>query len=136
MSIRRAAILPSVCLPLLLTSCTTVPILKLENEVLPTKADGKPYAQEEVQKAILRACSRLGWSAQAQGEGVILASLLKRSHGVKVEIRYTSSTISISHADSQGLDYRGDQIHRKYNAWVANLYHTILSELGSRGQRR
>ncbi len=135
MSIRRAAILLSVCLPLLLTSCTTVPILKLENEMLPTKADGKPYAQEEVQKAILRACSLRGWSAQVQGDGVILASLLIRSRSVKVEIHYTNSTITFSYADSQGLNYRGDQIHRKYNAWVANLYHTILSELGSRKQR-
>jgi hypothetical protein len=132
---RQAAILLCVCSPILLTSCTTAPILKLNNELLPAKVDGKPYTQEEVQKAILRACNRRGWSAQVQGEGVILASLLIRNYSAKVEIQYTSSTISISYVDSQGLGYHRDQIHRNYNRWVANLYHTILSELGSRGQK-
>ncbi len=134
MSIRRAVILLSVCLPLLLTSCTTAPILRLDNELLPTKRDGKPYTQEEVQAAILRACNRRGWAGQVQGEGLILASIMVRNHSAKVEIRYTNTTISISYVDSQGLDYRDGHIRRNYNRWVANLYHAILTELGSHGQ--
>ncbi len=133
-SIRRAAILLSLCSSLLLTSCTMAPILKVDNELLPTKTDGTPYTQEEVQGAILRACNQRGWSGQVQSEGLILASIIVRNHSAKVEIKYTNTTISISYADSSELDYRGDRIHRNYNRWVANLYHTILKELGSRGQ--
>jgi hypothetical protein len=134
MSIRQAAILLSLCSALLLTSCTMAPILKLDNELLPMRPDGQPYTQEEVQKAILRACARRGWSAQVQGEGLILASIIVRNHSAKVAIKYTNTTISISYVDSSELGYRGGQIHRNYNRWVANLYHTILGELGSRGQ--
>jgi len=134
MSIQRTAILLSVCSVLLLTSCTTAPILQLDNALLPTKPDGKAYTQEEVQAAILRACNRRGWSGQVQGEGLILASIVVRTHSAKVEIRYTNSTVSISYVDSSELNHSDGYIHRNYNRWVANLYHTILIELGSRGQ--
>lgn len=133
-SIKQTAILLWVCPVILLVSCSMAPVLNLDNEGLPTKLDGKPHTQEEVQEAILRACNRRGWSAQVQGDGAILASILVRTHRAKVEIRHTDSAISISYVDSDGLDYRHDQIHRNYNRWVTNLYHTIQSELGSRGQ--
>jgi hypothetical protein len=132
MSIRQAAILLSICSPILLTSCTTTRILELDNEMLPTKHDGTTYTQEEVQKAILRACSRRGWSGQVQGEGLILASIRVRSHSAKVEIKHTNSTVSISHVESYRLDHRDGWIHSNYNRWVANLHKTILHELGSR----
>ena len=134
MSIKQTGLLLSVCPVALLISCTMAPILNLDNENLPTKLDGEPYTQEQVQRAILRACNHRGWSAQVQADGAILASIIVRTHRAEIEIRHTNSSISISYVDSEGLDYRHDQIHRNYNRWVTNLYHTIQRELGSQGQ--
>ena len=135
MWIRRKALLLLACAMMVLpASCTMAPVLNLENEILPTKVDGEPYTQEEVRQAILRACNRRGWSAQVQDDGTILASVLVRTHTAKVQIAHTNTQISITYLDSHDLDYYSGQIHRNYNRWVANLFHSIQYELGSRGQ--
>ena len=109
-------------------------VMQLDNEMLPTKIDGERHTQEEVRQAILRACNRRGWAAQVQDDGTILASIIVRTHTAKVRIEHTASTVSIQYLDSQNLDYRNGRIHPNYNRWVANLYHSIQNELGSRGQ--
>ena len=134
MSINRTVVLLLTCSVILLTSCTMAPILNLNNEILPTDPNGSTHTQDDVQKAILRACNDRGWSAQVENEGVIQASIIVRRHSAKVKIQYTNSTVSISYVDSTELKYKGDRIHRNYNRWVANLYHSIQTELGSHGQ--
>ena len=134
MSINRTVVLLLTCSVILLTSCTMAPILNLNNEILPADPNGSTHTQDDVQKAILRACNDRGWSAQVESEGVIQASIIVRRHSAKVKIQYTNSTVSISYVDSTELKYKGDRIHRNYNRWVANLYHSIQTELGSHGQ--
>jgi len=119
---------------MLLLSCNTTSIVNLDNEILPAKLNGQPYTQQEVRAGILRACNRRGWSAQPQEDGTILASIIVRGHSAKVQIQYTTRTVSISYADSERLHHWGNRIHRNYNRWVMNLYHSIQTEFGSRGQ--
>ena len=109
-------------------------VLNLENEPLPGTMDGGSRTTEEVRKAILRACSHRGWSARVQEEGVIVASIIVRTHTAKIKIHYTESTIGILYRDSSNLGYGRGWIHGKYNHWVATLHRTILRELGSEAQ--
>lgn len=105
-------------------------ILNFENDPLPTPIDGSAHTMEEVRQAILRACSRRGWSGRVEQEGVIAASIRVRKHTAKIEIRYTDRAISILYRDSTNLNHSGGRIHGKYNHWVATLHRTILRELG------
>ena len=119
-----------VCLVLFLlvivSSCTTKPILNYKNERLPTKFDGSAYTQEQVRDAIMEACQKLGWVGQVREEGIIDASIRIRSYRAEIEIQYDKREISILYKNSKGLSYFHGSIHHNYNRWVANLRKTIL----------
>ena len=86
-------------------------------------------SQDDVEKAIIRACYELGWMPRKINNEVIEANLNIRSHQATVNIYYTTNSFHIDYYDSYNLNYNGYKIHKNYNSWVRNLEKRILSEL-------
>lgn len=133
---------PIFLLLVVIPSCTSRPVLNLKNEPLPVLADGSTCTKEQVRKAIIEGCYRLGWVAQLKEENLIEASIIVRANRAKIEIRYDETNISILYKDSYHLDYANGiiertfgnangTIHRNYNRWIRSLYRAILSKLES-----
>ena len=135
---RSLIIINIILLSLLTMSCAKqMPqVLNFDNEPIPSSLDGKSYSHDAVQKAILKACRKKGWSASVIEPGKITASLTIRSrHRAKIEIAFTTASYSILYKDSFGLDYRNGHIHSRYNHWIAGLDAQIKKEFGLRTQR-
>jgi hypothetical protein len=111
-----------------LVGCKTAPIYNVDNAPVSTASDGQP-TMKQVEQAIVRAGTSLGWRMEPVREGLIEATLINRGHMAKVEIDYTTSSYSINYKDSKGLDYNGDEIHKGYNKWIQNLDQRIRSRL-------
>lgn len=119
---------------LILTGCTGQPILNLEQEYIPTLRDGNSPSLDQVEKAIISAAQKRGWSPRIISPGLIEARITVRSHRAVIEIPYTAVSYSIKYKDSLNLEYSNGKIHRNYNKWVLKLSGTIQRELGVRTQ--
>lgn len=111
---------------LALGACTSKPVL---NPQQPAPA-GREFSQEQMQRAILRALSKRGWSAtQVDASRIDAAITVRGKHHAEIGIDYRSYDFRIQYLDSWGLDYENGKIHRNYNRWVNNLRASILQEL-------
>jgi hypothetical protein len=90
---------------------------------------GKPPTMAEVEKAIVRAGSALGWRMQPVKEGHVVGTLHLRSHTAVVDITYDTKTYNITYKDSMELNYDGTNIHKNYNGWIQNLDKGIRTQL-------
>ncbi len=113
---------------LLLTACTTRPILNVQNEPVPTRI-GQQHTQADVERAILVAAQRRKWNARVVRPGLIEASTAARSHQALVEISYSATNYSVRHKQSANLKESDGNIHRNYNRWVGNLNKEIRRQL-------
>ena len=104
---------------------------------------------EDVQKAIIRAGSGLGWNISPVEPGHATGTLYLRKHMAKVDIRYDLKGYSITYNDSSNLNFEpagtetsdpatGETqksttgtIHSNYNGWVQNLDNAIRVQLGT-----
>jgi hypothetical protein len=88
---------------------------------------------KDVSKAIRMAIVQRGWVAAKDENGVIDATLLVRTHEVKVAITYDPKLVTIKYVDSKNLDYdeKGGtrHIHKKYNQWIDNMVGDITRSL-------
>ena len=116
---------------LLVVACTTAPVLNIRNAKFSTLLNGQPPSVEKVEKAILIAAQKRGWSARIVHPGLIEASIIVRDHRASIEIPYDSAEYSILYSDSSNLDYDGTKIHRNYNNWVVKLSESIQKEIYS-----
>jgi hypothetical protein len=83
-----------------------------------------------VQKAILAALAKRGWTVTKVEPERIAASLtLRGKHHAEIDIDYNPVAYQIRYRDSWGLGYKDGKIHRNYNRWVANLSKSIQQEL-------
>ena len=117
----------------ILAGCTTTDLVNIENRPVPVNLDGGTHAAGDVQRAIIAACKRRGWTPVMDGDARVRCSInLRGRHEAEVLIPYSESSFSILHASSSGLDYneRRQTIHRNYNRWVANLAQAIVQEMG------
>ncbi len=119
----------------LIVGCTSKPVHNISQEYVPTMASGEQPSIERVERAILTATRKRGWSPRVQRPGLIEARLSVRAHWAAVEIAYSATDYSISYKDSANLGYKKGSIHRNYNNWVAKLSRTIQGELGVNYQR-
>ena len=111
-------------------------VLNIEQEPIPASLDSKSYTPEIVQRAILSACRKKGWSANVVEQGKIVASITIRTrHRAKIEVSYTATHYSIRYIESSGLSYRNGHIHSNYNHWIAKLDAEIKKEFGLKTQR-
>jgi hypothetical protein len=110
---------------LLVTGCgTTQPIYNVQSAAI-TGPAGKTMSMNEVQQAIMRAGTQLGWQMQPEGPGRISGRLALRTHLAVVDIEHDTKSYSIKYRDSTNLDARDGMIHRNYNGWIQNLEKAI-----------
>jgi hypothetical protein len=115
---------------------TSAPLYNVNGERVPTLVDGQKPTESDVEKAILFAATKRGWSPRVISPGVIDARITVRTHKAIVRIDYTSESYSITYKDSSNLEYKSkkEKIHRNYNKWVQMLSGSIQRELGVRTQ--
>ena len=116
---------------LALAGCaTTQPVYNVQNApVIPPP--GKNLTMTEVNNAIMRAGSQLGWQMQPTGPGRISGRLALRTHLAVVDIEHDAKSYSIKYRDSTNLDARDGMIHKNYNGWVQNLDKAIRAQLAT-----
>ena len=114
---------------LLVVGCTTAPVLNIRNAKFSTLLNGQQPSVEKVERAIMVAAQKRGWSARVVHPGLIDASIIVRDHRASIEIPYDSVEYSILYVDSSNLDYDGTKIHRNYNNWIVKLSESIQKEI-------
>ena len=111
-----------------LAACTIQPLYNVKGAPVETPG-GKPPTMAEVEKAIVRAGSALGWKMQPVRPGVMVGTINLRRHTAIVDVTFDTRTYNITYKDSVELDYDGSNIHRNYNGWVQNLDKGIQAQL-------
>ena len=122
-------LIPTIFLLLLMAGCSSKAIYSIENEPIPSHDTGEQPTFDDVQRSILDACKRRGWSPRIVEKGLIEARIYVRAHKAVVSIPFTESEYSIRYKDSQNLGYKNGRIHRNYNKWVIILSRTIQQHL-------
>ncbi|HLB16708.1 MAG TPA: hypothetical protein VJM14_17410 [Burkholderiales bacterium] len=111
-----------------LAACTLQPIYNVKGAPVETPG-GKPPTLAEVEKAVVRAGSALGWKMQPVRPGVMVGTITLRSHTAIVDVTFDTRTFNITYKDSVDLNYDGGNIHRNYNGWIQNLDKGIRAQL-------
>ena len=111
-----------------LAACTLRPIFNVKGAPVETPG-GKPPTLAEVEKAVVRAGSALGWKMQPVRPGVMVGTITLRSHTAIVDVTFDTRTFNITYKDSVDLNYDGGNIHRNYNGWIQNLDKGIRAQL-------
>jgi len=112
----------------LLAGCRSAPVRDVINE--PVVVTGEKQATlDDVERAIVRAGSALGWRMRPVAPGQMEGTLNLRSHTAIVDITYDTRTYSIKYKDSTNLGYDGRNIHSNYNGWIENLDKGIQTQL-------
>jgi len=88
---------------------------------------------EEIGRGIVTGCARRLWQCSIARPGEIRAVLFVRQHMAEVRIDYDTKFFSVTYVDSRELRYDlgKNEIHRKYNLWVANLIGDINRSIAS-----
>ena len=113
-----------------LAGCNTLPIQNVSDAPVVT-ATGKSLSNEQVRAAIVRAGSSLGWQMKEEGPGMLVGTLILRTHTAVVAIPYSSRAYSIQYRSSTNLDAKDGNIHKNYNGWVQNLTRGINAQLAA-----
>ncbi|SMM99144.1 hypothetical protein SPONL_398 [uncultured Candidatus Thioglobus sp.] len=104
----------------LLASCGTAPVRNVNSAAF---SDNSSIAN--IEAAIIRAGSGLGWVMSKKSDGHILGRLALRSHLAIIDITYNKNNYSIKYKNSENLNYDGTNIHTNYNGWIQNLQKAI-----------
>lgn len=115
---------------LTVASCRQAAIYDVNNMSL----NASPSAtMEDVESAIKRAGSGLGWHIKTISAGLLEARLPIRAHIAVTDIRFDTQTFSITYKDSTNLKYNAKNrtIHSNYVGWIQNLQNAILAEASS-----
>jgi hypothetical protein len=111
-----------------LAACTIQPIHNVKGAPVETPG-GKPPTLAEVEKAVVRAGTALGWKMQPVKPGQVTGTINLRRHSAIVDVTFDTRTFNITYKDSVELDYDGTNIHRNYNGWIQNLDKGIRAQL-------
>ncbi|MDR9435512.1 MAG: hypothetical protein RI563_01440 [Thiohalophilus sp.] len=109
-----------------LAGCRSNPVMNVDDAAISLQ---KQPSIEQVEKAIIRAGSSLGWNIKKVEPGKMEGRLMIRSHVAVVDITYDTRSYSIHYKDSTNLNYDGTNIHSNYNGWVQNLDRNIQQQL-------
>lgn len=119
-----------------LAACNTRPMVNVQNQTIPTSSAGSPMTLSLVEESIRAGAQRAGWTAHVLKPGLIEASVTARSHRVVVNIPFDQKSYSIDYKDSDNMKADGDEIHKKYNAWVLRLSQSIRNELNAKSTKK
>ena len=108
--------------------CRTAPIYNVTNQSIGA-AGGKAKSLQEVKTAIVDAGRARGWTVKDIAPGHLEAELRVRDHAAVVDIKYSTTSYSITYKDSKDLHYDGTKIHPNYNGWIQNLQRDIEKRL-------
>jgi len=114
---------------LILQGCTA-PLHNINSAAIPEARSGV-LALSEVGAAIIKAGKEVGWEMQPQEAGHIVATHNFRTHQAVVDVTYSRRQYSITYHSSINLRYDGTEIHKTYNAWVAELSEAIDAAIAS-----
>jgi hypothetical protein len=92
-------------------------------------ASSRSMSMNEVQTAIQRAGTSLGWYIHPEGPGHLVGRLPLRTHLAVVDIEHDAKSYSIKYRESANLDAGHGMIHPNYNEWVQSLDRAIRSQL-------
>ncbi|SMN12200.1 hypothetical protein SPBRAN_413 [uncultured Candidatus Thioglobus sp.] len=104
----------------LLSGCGTAPVRNINSAAIPNN-----NSIANIEAAIIRAGSGLGWVMSKKSDGYILGKLALRAHLAVVDITYNKNNYSIKYKNSENLNYDGINIHTNYNGWIQNLQKAI-----------
>ena len=110
-----------------IAACTSRPIHNVSDA--PVVTSGKAATMPEMQAAIVRAGTSLGWQMTPVRPGLVAGRLDLRTHMAMVDVSYDTRTYNIRYRESTGLDADGANIHKNYNGWIQNLDRNIRAEL-------
>jgi len=105
-------------------ACRLAPVYNVEAHKFATPSAPLSVRAQQIKHA---GTSR-GWKMTDVGPGEIRARLTSGDHVAAVVINFTPSEYAIRYTGSEGLDYSGGQINKRYNGWVENLEKDIYSE--------
>ena len=108
-------------------ACTSRPIMNVNDA--PVVTSGKAVTTQDVQTAIVRAGSSLGWVMTPVRPGLVSGRLDLRTHTAMIEVPYDTKSYSIRYKESSNLNAEGGNIHKNYNGWIENLDRNIRAEL-------
>jgi hypothetical protein len=106
----------------------TAPIYDVVNAPV---VSNKAASMDDVNKAIVRAGTQLGWVITPESPGKLTGRIALRTHTAVVDITHDSRTFNIKYRDSTNLEASGDQIHKNYNGWIQNLEKGIRAQLAT-----
>jgi len=118
----------SIALVAFLAACRIAPVYDVSNSPVPMSGNVRPSA-DNVQKAIVRAGTTLGWKITPVKPGQMEGRLELRDHVAVVTIDYDATKYSITYKNSTNLNYDGTNIHKNYNGWIQNLDKGIQTQL-------
>ncbi len=127
----RAFSLPALALVLALgvapvAGCSSAQVLNINDAPIGINARNRDVGQ-----VIEAALAERGWQVEERRPGQILAVIALREHRAGITITYDQDSYSIRYRNSDNLNARGDNIHRNYNRWVANLNTDIQRALSA-----
>lgn len=108
--------------------CITAPIYDVVNA--PVVAN-RPASMDDVNKAIIRAGTQLGWVITPETPGKLTGRIALRTHTAVVDITHDTKTFNIRYRESTNLEASGGQIHKNYNGWIQNLEKGIRTQLAT-----
>lgn len=79
---------------------------------------------EDVKRLTIQALLNKGWEVREIGPGHLQSMYTKRNaHTAVIDIQYDPTTIRISYAESENLNYdkNDNTIHGTYNKWIRNV---------------
>jgi hypothetical protein len=87
------------------------------------------HSVANVEKAIVRAGTDLGWMMTKKSDKHIVGKLALRTHLAVIDITFDKNSYSIKYKDSTNLGYNGSSIHSNYNGWIQNLQKAIALQI-------
>ena len=130
MTFSRIAMAASLIAAIVLAGCAPTQVRNVSDAPV---VSNKALTMDEVQAAITRAGTSLGWIMLEQGPGQIEGTLRLRSHVAIIDITYDTETYNIQYVESTNLNYNAEKgtIHKNYNGWIQNLDNAIQRELAA-----
>lgn len=104
------------------------PVYNVANRPI-VPAGGKPKTLNEVKAAILEAGRARRWTMTEIEPGHLEATVRPGGRVAVVDIRYSTTSYSISYKRTEGVEYDGTKIYSRYNTWIENLQQEIDKRL-------
>jgi hypothetical protein len=117
---------------LTLTACQTLPLQNIDNA--PVHMAKKFAGLGDVENAIVRAGTNLGWQMRTIKPGQINGKLYQGDMAAEVTIDFSPALYSIRYLNSTNLKYEAKAgkpvvIYKDYNVWVQDLDKEIRKEM-------